>query len=187
MQTYDNLCLLPINIVNEKFYLVIWVLFFAVLAISLWAVFIRIMLMLFKDLRFSYIQTYNKHIDEKYFHSVFSNSSYPYWFILYLLSCNLEPMHFRDVILAIDYFKDNQAYPKSLMAWDLPLKKKLQNGYGKQSSFDEKNGKNEKRPSGGMIVQIPAIEDEEEEVPHNGDELEVLDKNISAVSTLERN
>ena len=160
------------------------------LAISLWAVFIRIMLMLFKDLRFSYIQTYNKHIDEAYFRSVFSNSSYSYWFILYLLSCNLEPMHFRDVILAIDYYTKNQNLPETkenLIGWDLPLKKKLQNGYGKQSSFDEKNEKNEKIPSGGLIVQIPPVEEDEEVVPVNGDELEVVDRNISAVSTLERN
>ena len=137
------------------------------------------MLMLFKDMRFSYIQTYNKHIDEKYFESVLSNSSYAYWFILYLLSCNLEPMAFRDVILSIDYFKENEAYPEKLIAWDLPLKKKLQNGYSKQASFE----KDEKRPTGGMIVQIPVKED----VLNDADGLEVLDRNISNVSTLERN
>lgn len=165
---------------NEKFYLVIWILFFAVLAVSLWAVFIRIMLMLFKELRFHYIQTYNKHIDDKYFESVLSNSSYSYWFVLYLLSCNLEPMHFRDVILAIDYFTKNNQYPKELIGLDLPLKKKLQNGYHKQASFE----KDEKK--GGLIVRIPERETLPE-VQENNDDLEVLDRNISAVSTLERN
>lgn len=172
VQTYDNLCLLPINIVNEKFYMVIWLLYFVLLAVSLWAVFIRIMLMMFKELRFSYIQTYNKHIDEKYFRSVFSNNAYEYWFILYLLSCNLEPMHFRDVILSIDYFKDHQEYPKELIAWDLPLKKKLQNGYSKHSSFEKKSS----QPEQELVVKIPDI-----------DEVESVGRDVSNETTLERN
>jgi len=154
VQSYDSLCVLPLNIVNEKFYLVIWFLFFTVLAISFWAVFIRIMLMMFKELRFYYIQTYNKHINEEYFRSVFSNSSYSYWFILYLLSCNLEPMHFRDVILSINHFKENQEMPTELIGWDIPLKKRLaqQNGFKPKRASEEKSK---------LIVQMPSEETNE--------------------------
>lgn len=182
VQTYDNLCILPINIVNEKFYFVIWLLFFTVLAISAWAVFIRIMLMLFKDLRFHYIQTYNKHISEDYFKSVLSNASYPYWFIIYLLSCNLEPMHFRDVILAIDYFRDNQELPKVLLGYEWPLKKKLQNGnLYKKTSFKKESIKNDDQTN--LVVQIPDIDEDENEIR----ETEVAPRDPSNDATLERN
>lgn len=130
--------------------------------------------MMFKSMRYSYIQTYNKHISERYFESVLSNASYSYWFIIYLLSVNLEPMHFRDVILAIDFFKDNQAMPKELLAYDLPLKKRLQNGYDKKDSYkSEKKDESEKE---GLVVNMPPEKDE----------VEVMESNISNLATLER-
>lgn len=168
VQTYDNLCILPINIVNEKFYFVIWILFFIVLFVSFWAVFIRIMLMMFQDLRFHYIQTYNKHINEEYFRAVFRNSAYSYWFIIYLLSCNMEPMHFRDVILAINHFQDNQEFPENLIAYEWPVKKR-----------HHQNGKIlKKEDKSNLVVQMPDNE--------NREIVELEPRDISNDSTLER-
>lgn len=147
----------------------IWFLFLFCLIVSIWAVIVRICLMYFRNLRYSYIAAYNKHIDDKYFRNVLSNSSYAYWFIIYLLSVNLEPMHFRDVILAINFFKDKQELPTKLIAEDLPLKKKLQDGYIKSL-------KNNHSGNGQLIVQIP-----------DNKEVEIIDRDISNVETLERN
>lgn len=101
IQRYDNLCILPLNILNEKGYLVIWFWLVFLLCASVIQLVHRCAILMSTTYRWWLLSTHNSVIPPKYFELIQSRCSYGDWFLLHMLSKNLHPMHFRDVIVCL--------------------------------------------------------------------------------------
>lgn len=107
----DSICLLPLNVINEKVYIFLWFWFLLLSTLSLVALIYRIQILCIPKLRsivllmrvgFSSRIATNKVLIKCYIGD---------WFILYQLSKNIDPMIFRDIISElnnkIDLQEDN--------------------------------------------------------------------------------
>ncbi|KAI1277765.1 Innexin inx2 [Halotydeus destructor] len=101
LQRYDNLCILPINILNEKGYLVLWFWLIFVIIVSFVQLLHRAILVASSSYRWSMLSAFNNIIPAKYLEMLQSRSSYGDWFLFHMLSKNLNPIYYRDVIVAL--------------------------------------------------------------------------------------
>ena len=101
IQKHDNLCILAINILNEKGYLLLWWWLWILFAISALAVIYDLVVMAFPSSRFYLLANFNRLVPGDAFEIVLDRISYGDWFLLYLLSKNLDPFHYRDVIVQL--------------------------------------------------------------------------------------
>ncbi|KAF7494443.1 Innexin inx2 [Sarcoptes scabiei] len=94
----DHLCLLPLNILNEKMFVVFWFWLYIVLLFSIGSLIYRVVVMLFPYARYFLLTKLHRLAEPKDVRTVLDNCSYGDWFLINLMSYNLDPMHFRDVI-----------------------------------------------------------------------------------------
>ncbi|ODM88086.1 Innexin inx2 [Orchesella cincta] len=116
---YDLLCVLPINILNEKIYIFLWFWFLGLAALSILNLCYRLVVVLFPALRRVMLQrrtrkSYTINTDDKFY------LSYPDWFLLTTLAENLNPVVFSEILNGIqnnvddDYDDDDS--PSTLTA-----------------------------------------------------------------------
>jgi hypothetical protein len=99
VQRYDNLCLLPLNILNEKGYIFIWFWLAFLGLLSLGAFIYSVVVLSFPRSRYLLLHNFNRLVPEGTFISILNHVSYGDWFVLYLLSKNMDIFHYRDVML----------------------------------------------------------------------------------------
>jgi hypothetical protein len=109
LQRYDNLCILPLNIVNEKGYAIIWFWLFFLGVVSALQLIHRASLLLFESYRWKMLTAFNQIISNKLFDRLQARSTYGDWFLLHMLSKNVNPIHFRDIVDALA--NDTECYP----------------------------------------------------------------------------
>ncbi|CAG2160326.1 unnamed protein product [Oppiella nova] len=95
IKRFDNLCLLPQNILNEKLYIILWFWLYVLVIASGIMLFLKAVIIYCID----FIIWVN--IQPKYFDTILSRCGYGDWFVLYLLGKNLDTMHYRDVIIEL--------------------------------------------------------------------------------------
>lgn len=95
VQEFDNLCLLALNIVHEKIYIFLWWWFLILSILSTLAVVYRMGCMASIGLRYYCIRLYNQFVDEKTFNTALRTLNYGDWFVFYLLSKNMDAMHYK--------------------------------------------------------------------------------------------
>jgi hypothetical protein len=104
VQRHDAMCILPINIINEKIYVFLWFWFYFLAVASLVAVVYRALTYLFPKLRIlattSRCRVVNRAALENLLHQLNAGD----WFVLDLLSKNIDPLNFRDLV--IDYYQE---------------------------------------------------------------------------------
>ncbi|KFM76202.1 Innexin inx2, partial [Stegodyphus mimosarum] len=120
VQKHDALCLLPLNIVNEKIFVVMWF-WFVILAILGGCLLIyRLIIMLSAQARFillTFVASLTSREDIK---SLIPTFKYGDWFLLYLLADNIDNLHFREFVLQLkkpDYDGSSETsvgYPKNI-------------------------------------------------------------------------
>jgi len=100
---YDILCVLALNIINEKIYLFLWFWFVCLIIIGGLQLIYRAVLVLLPGLRNKII----KHkVAPKYHTSateMLGKIGYPEWFLLKLLSVNIDTMKFGELVEQINY------------------------------------------------------------------------------------
>ncbi|XP_024887337.1 innexin inx1 [Temnothorax curvispinosus] len=99
IQQHDSLCILPLNIVNEKTYIFIWFWFF-ILAVMLIALIIYRVLIIFAPMirpRLLHLSTRLLPIETC--HSVSRKVDLGDWWILYILSSNMDSLLYRDFLM----------------------------------------------------------------------------------------
>lgn len=109
LQRYDNLCILPLNILNEKGYLILWFWLILLGIVSFLQLAHRALLLMSESYRWSFLSTFNQVIPSKFFDSIRKRSTYGDWFLLHMLSRNVNPIHFRDIIQLLA--TDTDCYP----------------------------------------------------------------------------
>jgi len=117
---HSGICTLPINIVNEKFYIFLWFWFVVLSILSLihllWSLAVR----LIRPLRYKLLCRSSPCISQTVFKQINSHMKYEDFIILMYISRNLEPSQFKAVLLGLGE-KLGQIYGEDLDNALLPL------------------------------------------------------------------
>jgi len=98
IEKHDAICILPLNIVNEKTYIFLWF-WFIVLAILTGSVLVfRLIMILTPSLRPRLMHARNRMVPLDAVESVSRKVSIGDWWVLYMLGRNIDPQIYSDVI-----------------------------------------------------------------------------------------
>ncbi|XP_013773582.1 innexin inx2-like [Limulus polyphemus] len=98
VQRHDAMCILPINIINEKIYVFLWF-WFVILAVMSGLVLIyRAAIIFVPKLRITILKSRCRLANQDYLESVIEKCRLGDWLILDFLCKNIDPLNFRDVI-----------------------------------------------------------------------------------------
>lgn len=101
IQFKDRLCVLPLNIVNEKIFVILWFWLITLAMVSTLAVLYRILLLSFPPLRTVMIMGQMRYIKRSTVSKIVKHFGFGDWFVLYLLGKNMNPIIFKDLILEL--------------------------------------------------------------------------------------
>lgn len=122
VEKHDAFCLLPLNILNEKIFILQW--FWFILLACLFGVLIlyRLMLIAMPGLRPRVMYQHNKSVPLETFQSFTSRTNIGDWWIMYVLSRNIDPLIYGNIMSklakelgnkAIDYKSSAPVYNTS--------------------------------------------------------------------------
>ncbi|CAG2109864.1 unnamed protein product, partial [Medioppia subpectinata] len=101
VQKHDALCILPINIINEKIYIFLWFWFYMLAILGFMALVYRTVTILMPQVRYLVIQS-RCLANYAELRSVCNQCSIGDWFVLYLLCKNFDSINFKDMIVDFD-------------------------------------------------------------------------------------
>lgn len=104
----DNLCLLPLNVLNEKIFLFLWVWFIFMAVLACLKVLYRLCLIFHSGLRFLLVHAQSRFMTKSSLKSALSGFSCGDWFLLMRVSNNISPEQFSE-LLDILYEKQSKS------------------------------------------------------------------------------
>lgn len=97
IETYDTLCFMPLNIVNEKIFVVLWFWFLILLFVTLYHLFVyRAAFIMFPWCRRKCLQSLSPTTDKGFVKKI--SKSPGRCFVVQLLASNMKPYAFRDLL-----------------------------------------------------------------------------------------
>ncbi|KAG9509095.1 Innexin shaking-B, partial [Fragariocoptes setiger] len=109
IQRHDALCLLPLNIVNEKIYIALWFWFLLLALLTIGIIIVRLSMYYFATWRPRVLSTKCKLCRADDLKIVSSSSDIGDWFLMYMIAGNIDPIVMRDIVahLAEDFRESN--------------------------------------------------------------------------------
>ncbi|GFQ98785.1 innexin inx2 [Trichonephila clavata] len=98
VQRHDAMCILPINIINEKIYVGLWFWFIILAVLSALILVYHIIVYLWPQSRFFILKSRARLTRPDYLDIVLRKCTLSDWFVLDLLSKNLDDRNYRDLI-----------------------------------------------------------------------------------------
>lgn len=98
IEKHDAICILPLNIVNEKTYIFLWFWFIIMAILCAFVIIFRAMVIFFPRLRPRLMHARNRMVPEEAIESVAKKVSVGDWWVLYMLGRNVDPQIYKDVI-----------------------------------------------------------------------------------------
>lgn len=98
MQIHNTMCILPINILNEKIYVFLWFWFIILAVLSGLALIYRLLIVFFPRFRLMVSRLRARRSNKDNLKAIISKSNLGDWLMLNLLSKNLDPLNYRDII-----------------------------------------------------------------------------------------
>lgn len=86
LMIFDNLCLMPLNILNEKIYIFIWFWFYILVIVSGMKVLYQIVVIAFPQSRYYLFTKFHHLIQDAEMSTILSRCTYGDWFLLFLVS-----------------------------------------------------------------------------------------------------
>lgn len=108
VQRHDALCLLPLNILNEKIFIVMWFWFIILAILGGSLIVYRFIVIISFRARFILLNCVASLTSREDISSLLTSLSYGDWFFLYLLADNIDNLHFRELILQIKVKQQNR-------------------------------------------------------------------------------
>ncbi|KAJ8959020.1 hypothetical protein NQ318_022273 [Aromia moschata] len=115
-QNFDGLCILPLNILNEKFFLILWYWLFLLLFVSFCALIYRALFLFVPKFRVYLLRAQTRSFERGMAQTVVDNISYGDFFVLYKIGKNLNPIMYKELVQGMhDYIvhrnKNYKSYP----------------------------------------------------------------------------
>lgn len=98
IENHDGICVLPLNIVNEKIYMFLWAWFVFVAVISVIHFVFRILTLTVPWIRLVILKSKCSMCNKREVDVVFKECHIGDWFILHQLARNIQPLAFKDII-----------------------------------------------------------------------------------------
>lgn len=98
VQRHDVLCLLPLNILNEKIYVFLWFWFVILALLTFFVLLSRAVVILIPSVRPRLLHTRCRLAYKEHIETVISNTDIGDWFLLYMLSKNLDSILFKEIV-----------------------------------------------------------------------------------------
>lgn len=98
IQVYDNYCLLPLNIINEKIYIGLWIWFVLLAIISAFSIIYRLCCFFYPPARYRLLQIVSRRSRPQVVIDLVNQLTYGDWFIVYLLGQNIQQSHLADIL-----------------------------------------------------------------------------------------
>ena len=98
IESHDALCILPINIVNEKIYVFLWFWFLLLGLLTAMVVFYRLIIILSPRMRAYLLYIRFRLIKKECINIIIKKAQMGDWFLLYMLGQNVDSMIFKEVI-----------------------------------------------------------------------------------------
>ncbi|KAF6205910.1 hypothetical protein GE061_020086 [Apolygus lucorum] len=98
IQPFDGLCVLPLNIVNEKIYVFLWFWFIFLTLISGLSLLYRIAVVMMPQLRLYLLRARSRMSPQNQIETIANKCQIGDWFILYQLGKNIDPLIFKELI-----------------------------------------------------------------------------------------
>ncbi|CAH0563587.1 unnamed protein product [Brassicogethes aeneus] len=98
MQNHDALCVLPLNILNEKLFLILWFWLYILLAISAVAVLYRLLFMIVPAVRVYMHMGQVRSIGKKKATMIVKSLSFGDFFVMYNIGKNVNPMVYKELV-----------------------------------------------------------------------------------------
>jgi len=111
IETHDSLCFLPLNIVNEKIYVVLWFWYVFIFIVTSMCLIQRVVLVLFPCIRYYKLRQLAPSTDKQHLEKL--TSTVGNFFVLHLLANNIKPYYFKDLIEVVmkdDFFCDAKGH-----------------------------------------------------------------------------
>lgn len=97
----DFLCILPLNVLNEKLYLVLWLWMIVVTVLSFLMVLFRLMVVAFPKFRSYLLLAQVRCFDMEQMECIVNSLNYGSFFVLYLIGRNCHPFVLKDLVSAL--------------------------------------------------------------------------------------
>lgn len=98
VQKFDGLCVLPLNIVNEKIYVFLWFWFIILSILSGISLAYRAAVLLGPKVRLYLLRARSRLSSHKEIERIANECQIGDWFVLYQLGKNIDPLIFKDII-----------------------------------------------------------------------------------------
>lgn len=98
IQKHDSLCILPLNIVNEKTYIFIWFWFIILAGLLCGLLIFRALIIFMPQIRPRLLNTRNKMVPLEICQSLSRKLDVGDWWLIYMLGRNLDPIIYKDVL-----------------------------------------------------------------------------------------
>jgi hypothetical protein len=111
VQNRDALCVLPLNILNEKLFIVLWFWLVFLSGVTVLSLIYRLCVIFVPKLRVYLLMAQARFIGNKQASSIINRFSYGDFFVLYHVGKNVNPIVFRELVLGIyDALKAKNPY-----------------------------------------------------------------------------
>lgn len=110
VERHDAICILPLNVVNEKIYVFLWFWFVILGILTLITVFYRIIIILSPRMRVYLLRMRYRLVNKNAINLIVSQSKMGDWLLLYMLGENLDSLIFRDVLQELANKLDRKQY-----------------------------------------------------------------------------
>ena len=98
IESHDALCILPINIINEKIYVFLWFYFLLLAVLTGMVVFYRLIIIVSPRMRAYLLYIRFRLIKKECINIIIKKAQMGDWFLLYMLGQNVDSMIFKEVI-----------------------------------------------------------------------------------------
>ncbi|KAH9510824.1 innexin inx2 [Dermatophagoides farinae] len=102
VQRHDAMCILPINIVNEKIYIFLWFWFYFMAIASALGLLYRAMTILYPGIRVMATHSHCRIVNPDLIRNVLHSGQVGDWFLIDLIAKNIDPINFRDLLIDLD-------------------------------------------------------------------------------------